>query len=69
MAALPAGFILKHFTKEELKQGKPYFRILWISSIIAGILIFFLNIDETIKFSAGFSLIFISIISFISWKK
>jgi hypothetical protein len=61
--AIPVGFFLREITKEELGQGRKYFKIIWIISFLLGIGFIF------IKPYMGFSLLFISIVSFISWRK
>lgn len=66
--AVPIGYTIRHFTKDELKQGKKYFKIIWISGIILSLIALTLNFNIIIKKTAIFSLIFISIVSFISWK-
>jgi uncharacterized membrane protein len=68
LCAIPVGYLLKYETKEELKSGKKYFRILCISSAILALLSLIIKISQTTKKTLVFSFIFISIISFISWK-
>lgn len=65
--AIPIGFILRKMTPEELKDGKIYFAIIWLLSLILALISFFLNFSEADKYTIIFSLIFIAIISFISW--
>jgi lysylphosphatidylglycerol synthetase-like protein (DUF2156 family) len=67
-AAIPAGIILRNYTKEEMKEGKQYFKVLWIASLIAALGFVFAPIGEVLKMTAMFGLVFIAIVSFISWK-
>ncbi len=60
--AIPLGFFLKKITKEELKQGRKYFGALWKLSLILGIGMMFFEVY------LGFGFLFISVVSFISWK-
>jgi len=72
LCAIPLGYLLKNITKEELKSGKKYFKLIWTSSLILTVVLFvislFININAQLKNTAIFSLIFIAIVSFISWK-
>ncbi len=69
-AAIPVGYILRHFTKEEMSQGKMYFKILWTVSLVMAFFLLFIDIENNImKKSVIFSLLFISIVSFISWRQ
>lgn len=66
--AIPLGYLLKILTKEEIPQGRIYFEILWVTSLVIGSILFFINFNnEYYKYTILFTLIFISIISFISW--
>lgn len=67
--AIPIGVILKKITKEEIDYGKNYFQILSIMSITIAIFLLFLPIESNLKKTAIFSLIFIAIVSFISYKE
>ena len=68
ITSIPIGLILKSLTKEELHDGKKYFLLLWIGSLLIFFIILLINInDSTLKYSILFSLIFFSIVSFISW--
>jgi hypothetical protein len=62
------GYILKEKTKEEINIGKKYFKLLWTSSIMIILIIPFLPFDGIIKQTAIFSLLYIMVISYISWK-
>lgn len=67
---IPAGFILRRLTIEEIKSGRIYFNVLWLSSIILAIIFLFIPIeDKEYKYTLIFGLLFIAIISFISWTK
>jgi hypothetical protein len=68
--SIPAGYLLRYFTKEEIEIGRPYFAIIWLISLIGGIIFMFILIDnEPYKYTIIFSLFFIAVISFISWFK
>ena len=70
LASIPAGYVLKSITKEELKPGKKYFRVIWIISIGLAVVFFMLSInDYNLKLSIIFTLLFIANVAFISWKK
>jgi len=61
---IPIGNMLAHMTKEELKQGKKWFKLLIILSLIGGI------IGAVIKNDAVmFSFFFISIVTSRSLKR
>lgn len=69
LASIPLGYLLKKITKEEIKPGKKYFRVLWIISLGLAIVFFMLSInDYNLKLSIIFSLLFIANVAFISWK-
>jgi uncharacterized membrane protein len=68
LCAIPAGYLLKNLTKEELKPGKKYFKIIWVVSLTFAVISFILPINLIMKQTLIFSLSFISIVSFISWK-
>jgi cytochrome c biogenesis factor len=65
---IPVGYGLRYFTKEEMKIGKNYFGILFFLSLLISVVVFFTNIDIEMKKTIIFSFLFISIVSFISWK-
>lgn len=65
--SIPIGFFLKWITKEEIKPGKKYFFLLFILSLILSLSVLLLPINIILKKSSFFSLIFISIVSYISW--
>ena len=67
-AAVPAGIMLKKYTREEMKDGGKYFKVLCIASLIAAFGFIFIPIGEALKMTAMFGLVFIAIVSFISWK-
>lgn len=66
--AFPIGYILRYFTREEMEQGKKYFRALFVLSLVGIIFVPLFNLSLISKKTIIFSLIFISIVSFISWK-
>jgi len=69
LSAIPIGYILNYFTKEELKQGKKYFKILSITTPTLAIITLFINLNTEYKKTIIFSLLFISVVSFISWRE
>lgn len=67
--AIPIGLILKRMTIEEMESGRIYFNILWLSSIILAIAFYFIPMSNVYdQYTIIFGLLFIAIISFISWK-
>ena len=66
--AVPAGYILRYYTKEEIKPGKKYFLALWTICLALAFIFLFIPLEEVIKKTTIFSLLFISIVSYISWK-
>ncbi|MBI2628681.1 hypothetical protein HYW74_01200 [Candidatus Pacearchaeota archaeon] len=66
--AVPAGYILKHYTKEELKPGKKYFLALWATCLTLAFIFLFIPLEEVAKKTTIFSLLFVSVVSYISWK-
>ena len=66
LLAIPTGFLIAWLASDELKEGKPWFRVLIISSIIVGIW-FYLTDFLYISWTAGFILI-VSLISLIKAK-
>ena len=65
---IPIGLMLKKSTKEELKSGKKYFKILWIGCLILAIVAYFIPVNYSLKMTVIFSLLFVAIVSFMSWK-
>ena len=61
---IPIGNLLAKFTKEELKNGRKYFKILIILSLIGAIVFLFLGNDVLL-----FSLLFIAIVTSRSLKR
>jgi len=68
ICAIPAGYFLKYFTKEEIKSGKRYFKIIWVSALILAAIAIFFNVSAELKKTIIFSLLFIAIVAFINWK-
>lgn len=62
--AIPAGFILAWFARDELKGGKKWFRILFIASLILAELFWLVGLRYVML-----TLVFIAIVSFISLVK
>jgi len=69
LTAIPLGYFLKYLTKEEIKPGKKYFHLAFITSFVLAIIFLFIEINDiNTKKTAIISLFYISIVSFISWK-
>ena len=67
--AVPAGYILRHYTKEELKPGRKYFLVLWAVCLALAFVFLFIPLsDQILKKIIIFSLLFISVVSYLSWK-
>jgi uncharacterized membrane protein YfcA len=60
---IPIGVILAKFTKEELKEGKFWFKLIIISSLIGAILGLIFRNDVLL-----FSLLFIAVVTSMSLK-
>jgi len=67
--AIPAGYILRILTSDEIKYGRVYFKAIIITSITASIISLFLPLDAILKKSLFSGFLFIAIVSFISWWK
>lgn len=61
--AVPIGYLLAYLCRDELKDGRKYFKLLVFLSAILGIVFLFLDLI------VGLSLIFISVVSLISLIK
>ena len=53
--AIPAGYILKHYTKEELKPGRKYFLWLWVLCLVLAFILLFIPLEQTTKKTIIFS--------------
>jgi len=62
--SIPAGFLIAWLARDELIQGRKYFRILALLSVLIGISSIFFNFYEI-----SFSCAFIAIVSIISLMK
>ena len=62
--AFPVGIALTHFTKEELKDGKKYFKVIIFVSLISSIFFYFNN-----KIHLTLTSLFILIVTSISKYK
>ncbi|MAG07459.1 hypothetical protein CMI46_01435 [Candidatus Pacearchaeota archaeon] len=70
LASFPVGYVLKYFTKDEMKVGRRYFRVVWILCLCLAIgFLFFPFNDFVYRQSVVFSLLFMANVAFISWKK
>ena len=61
LLAIPIGYLIAYLTKEELKQGKKYFKIIIALAFISGIYFYIVEIPYAVSTSA-----FIAIVTFIS---
>ena len=68
LLAVPFGYLIRYFTKDELKIGKLYFKVLVIISLIISVAILIAPIGAINKKTIISSMLFIAIVSFISWK-
>lgn len=66
ITSVPVGHFLAWLTKEELKDGRRWFNLIIIISLIHAVITGILNINY--KLSIILALIYIIIVSFISWK-
>ncbi len=62
--AIPIGYLLAWMARDELIIGRKWFRIMMVLSILLSILFLILN-----NFAIFYTLIFILIVAFISYKK
>ena len=67
--AIPIGFFLKWITKEEIESGKKYFKVLFISSFLLSLFVLLIPIEYNLKISSFFALLFMAIVSVMSWWK
>jgi hypothetical protein len=64
LLAIPTGLLIAHLTKDELKTGKKYFKIIIIASLLAAIWFYLTkNIPEALTST------FITLATFISFLK
>lgn len=64
--SIPAGLLLAHFTQDELKQGRKWFKLIMLTSIIFGIILLLANISTEYKLASTFTIAFIFVVAFIS---
>jgi hypothetical protein len=65
--AFPVGYLLAYLTKEELKAGRKWFKIIsWISIILCFVFLLLIDIEQ--KFTIVFSLVYIATISLTSLR-
>ena len=69
ISAVPFGHVLKKASKEELKSGREYFYIIWVASLVLAGISLFADFSKELKSTIIFSLLFVAIVAFISWKK
>ena len=67
--SIPVGYALKKITREEIEQGRHYFRIILIASLILAVVFLVIDISYNLKLPIIFTLLFIANVAFISWKK
>ena len=69
LTSIPAGYLLKYLTKEEIKDGRKYFRLLCFASLFLAIGLLFIPFENyNINKSIIFTLLFIANVAFISWR-
>jgi len=67
ISAFPLGYLLAYLTGDELVDGRKYFILLFVFSLIASLIVAFLNFSS--KLAVILTLFFIAIVSLISaWK-
>ena len=67
--SIPFGYLLRSITKDEIKSGRKYFKLIWLISLAIAIGMLFLKFnDSNLKLAIIFTLLFISNVSFICWK-
>ena len=64
LTAIPAGFLLAWLTKEELKDGKKWFKLIIAVSLAGSIAFLFLK-NEIVTLT----LVYMAIVSYISMRK
>lgn len=69
LSSFPAGYLLAWLCKDELLTGRKYFFALSITSLISIIVIGLINIENKAKFSIILVLLYIIIVSMISYWK
>ena len=65
--SIPTGYLIAWLAQDELKEGRKYFRILMIVSLLVGILFWLLG-ERYIIYTSGFVFI-VSLISFMKSNK
>jgi hypothetical protein len=70
LVSFPVGYVLRYFTKDELKVGRKYFKIIWIVCLVGAIgMLFYSMADLLYKQAVIFTLLFMANVAFISWSK
>lgn len=69
LAAFPLGFLLAKATKEELKVGRRAFVSILLASIAVIVVSLFLGFSDEDKLFLVLSMLFIALISYISFKE
>jgi uncharacterized membrane protein YoaT (DUF817 family) len=69
LAAIIAGKILRKSTREELKAGRRWFIAIIATSLFIAAIVIFLPIEIKLKLSYVITLLIISLISYISFRK
>lgn len=64
LLGIPSGYLIAHLCRDELVQGRKWFLALLVLSVIISAVFSVIQYKEI-----GFTLLFISIISLISYKK
>lgn len=63
LLALPSGYLLSRLCDDELREGRKWFKIITIISLVLGGILIFFNIV------VSFSLLFLAIVSIVSLLK
>ena len=69
LMGIPAGFILKYFTKEEMKPGKKWFRIISMASLAILLGLVVTGENNPLYLTAFSFIFFISAVPLLKMKK
>jgi len=69
LLGIPAGFILKHFTEEEMKAGRKWFRMISIASLAILIGLTVTRENNPLYFTAFAFMFFLSAVPLLRGKK
>jgi len=63
VVAIPIGYLISYLARDELAQGRKWFKLIVFLSLILGIVFWFIQAE------ASYSLFFLCIVAFVSlWK-